>query len=56
MEDVKNTPQGVPGEPAEILRQAPSEPEKKKSIDEMIEEMNKGNPAKNHKKRIRGVF
>ena len=51
-EKTEYTPKG----PTEILSEIPSSDKKKKNIDEMIEEFNRDNPAKNSKKIYRGVF
>ena len=56
MPDLKETTEGTSKELPEILNDAASLDNKKKSIDEMIEEFKRDNPAKNQKKIYRGVF
>lgn len=56
MPDSKETTEGTPEDQPESLSEAASTDNKKKSIDEMIEEFNRDNPARNTKKLYRGVF
>ena len=46
----------IPEEQSEARDAAAAPDEKKKSIDELIEQFNRDNPAKNPKKTYRGVY
>ena len=56
MKKVKEIKTPPSGEPADILSEVLVEEKKKKSLDEMIEDLNRDNPAKNQKRKYRGVF
>lgn len=56
MKNVNEITQTTSGEPADILSEVLVEEKKKKSLDEMIEDLNRDNPAKNQKRKYRGVF
>lgn len=56
MKDVNGITQTTSEEPSDILGEGLIEEKKKKNLDEMIEDLNRDNPAKNQKRKYRGVF
>lgn len=51
----KNETSSIPVDPPDTKSDVSTD-KKRKSIDEMIEDLNKDNPAKNQKRKYRGVF
>lgn len=56
MRNLDETTDTAPEAQPEISSEVASTDNKKKSIDEMLEEFNRNNPAKNQRKLYRGVF
>ena len=56
MNDVKDMPQDIPQEQPEGQGEIVISEEKKAHLDKLIEEFKLTNPAKNNKKRYKGIF
>ncbi|SEP46275.1 hypothetical protein [Propionispora vibrioides] len=56
MKDINEITPTTSEAPSDVLGEVLIEEKKKKNLDEMIENLNKDNPAKNQKRKYRGVF